>query len=174
MEAIRFAVLGQPHPKGSKRGFVRGGKAIVTEQTSEGLATWRPRLVGAVAEVAPEDGPLLEPVAVLARFRLAPPKKRRWPWPVAQNRGDLDKLARTLLDELTSVVIADDSQVVLLACSKVYDERPGAEVVVIPLMVLADPVHSMRAGSELVDELRTMVVQDLILRGQGKEVAVLA
>lgn len=167
---IRISVLGQPHPKGSKRAFVRGGKPRVVEQTSESLATWRPRLVAGVVAAAIEDGPTPEPVAVLTRFRLAPPKKRRWPWPVAMNRGDIDKLVRVVLDELASIVMADDAQVVLLACTKAFAGQPGAEIAVIPLMPLADPEHSGAFGEELVEELRQMVVQELILRGQREEV----
>lgn len=163
---IRFAALGEPRPKGSKRAFVRGGKAMLVEETREGLATWRQRLSLAVAEVAPEDGPAPEPVAVLATFRLAPPKKRRWPWPIPRNRGDLDKLSRSLLDELSSVLIVDDAQVVFLAAGKVFSEKPGADVVVMDLMALADPDHWQRTADGLVHELRAMVVE-LAMRGGG-------
>lgn len=163
---IRFAALGEPHPKGSKGAFVRGDKAVMVESSAKGLGTWRQRLSAAVAGAAGSLDPMDGPVAVLATFRLAPPKKRRWPWPIPRNRADIDKVARALLDELSSVLIEDDCQVVFLAAGKVFSEKPGADVVVMDLMALADPDHWQRTADALVHELRAMVVE-LAMRGGG-------
>lgn len=66
------------------------------------------------------------PVSVAATFVCPKPKAPMNAYPAK----DLDKLARALLDALTGVVIADDSQVVELAVRKVYGLEPRTRVIV--------------------------------------------
>ena len=130
---VRFQVFGEPRPKGSKRALPvrrRDGSQTVAlvEEGGAALQSWRTRLAAAVAEHRPEGAPWPWPVVVEMTFYLRPPKRPRASWPVARGRGDVDKLARAVLDELTGVVIVDDGQVVHLNAAKAYGDAPGVEV----------------------------------------------
>ncbi len=68
------------------------------------------------------------PVGIDLHFGLPKPKsapKKRRVWP--DKRPDLDKLTRAVLDALTYVVYADDSQVVEIRATKDYG-APGVAV----------------------------------------------
>jgi Holliday junction resolvase RusA-like endonuclease len=131
---IEFTVLGEPKAQGSKRAFalrkggVLTGKVALTESAGDGLKLWRSRLVEAVSQHAPPEGPWSEAVSVDIEFRLPEPKKPKHELPIGRV-GDIDKLARAVLDTLTGVVIVDDSQVVRLCATKVYG-IPGADIAV--------------------------------------------
>ena len=123
---IRFQVHGLPIPQGSTRAWVVNGKPIITS-SAKGLTTWR-RLVADVAQnYAPEE-PWQGPVGIELHFGLPKPKsapKRKRVWP--DKRPDLDKLTRAVLDALTYVVFADDSQVIEIQASKDYG-APGVHI----------------------------------------------
>lgn len=123
---ISFQVHGLPIAQGSTRSWLVNGKPVITS-SAKGLATWR-RLVADVAQrFAPEE-PWRGPVGVELHFGLPKPKsapKRRRVWP--DKRPDLDKLTRAVLDALTYVVFADDSQVVKIDASKDYG-APGVVI----------------------------------------------
>ena len=129
---VRFEVAGDPVPQGSMRAFARQGRAVVTHSAPARLAGWRHAIGWAAREAQRGGGLLSGAVAVRATFRLqrpgsVPPRKRAHP----AVRPDLDKLARSLLDAITGVVIADDAQVCRLEVVKVYcspAEAPGASV----------------------------------------------
>ena len=124
--SIDFHVRGLPAAQGSTRAYIVKGKPIITT-SSKGLATWR-RLVADVAQNYAPSEPWEGPVAVELDFGIPKPKsapKRRRVWPA--KRPDLDKLARAILDALTYVIFADDSQVVELHASKDYGV-PGVVV----------------------------------------------
>jgi crossover junction endodeoxyribonuclease RusA len=123
---IRFQVHGLPIAQGSLRSWIANGKPVITT-TAKGLSTWR-RLVADVAQrFAPEE-PWEGPVGIELDFGLPKPKsapKRRRVWP--DKRPDLDKLCRAVLDALTYVVFADDSQVVHILATKDYGP-PGVNI----------------------------------------------
>ena len=123
---ISFQVHGLPIPQGSSRAWIINGKPVITS-TAKGLATWR-RLVADVAQrFAPEE-PWVGPVGITLHFGIPKPKsapKKRRVWP--DKRPDLDKLTRAVLDALTYVVFADDSQVVEIEATKDYG-APGVAV----------------------------------------------
>jgi crossover junction endodeoxyribonuclease RusA len=126
-DSIRFVVRGLPVPQGSTRVWMVQGKPITTSSV-KGLGAWR-RLVADVAQgYAPAAGPWRGPVRVELCFGLpkpksAPKKKRVWP----DKRPDLDKCVRAVLDAITGILIADDSQVVGLHACKDYG-APGVEI----------------------------------------------
>ena len=123
---IRFIVHGLPVAQGSTRAWVVNGKPIITT-TAKGLSTWR-RLVADVAQRFAPDEPWEGPVGINLHFGIPKPKsapKRRRVWP--DKRPDLDKLTRAVLDALTYVVFADDSQVVEIQAVKDYG-APGVAV----------------------------------------------
>jgi len=123
---ISFQVHGLPIPQGSTRAWVVNGKPIITS-SAKGLTTWR-RLVADVAQNYAPKEPWEGPVGIELHFGIPKPKsapKRRRVWP--DKRPDLDKLTRAVLDALTYVVFADDSQVVEIQASKDYG-APGVVV----------------------------------------------
>jgi len=124
-KSIRFDVSGLPIPQGSTRAFIVKNRPIITS-TSKGLNQWR-QLVSAEAQKR-VDSPLEGPVSVELHFRVprpksAPKKRRTYP----DKRPDLDKLVRAVLDAITHVIVADDSQVVALTATKDYGP-PGVLV----------------------------------------------
>ncbi|WP_063017167.1 MULTISPECIES: RusA family crossover junction endodeoxyribonuclease [Nocardia] len=116
-------VSGQPAPQGSKdyKGRNARGKAILVESAA-GLPDWRAR----IAWTAHERGwrPTGGPFAADLVFVMPRPKGTPAATPAAVKRPDADKLARAVLDALTGVAWADDSQVVDLRSRKRLAE-PG-------------------------------------------------
>lgn len=129
---IEFVVLGNPVTQGSMKAFAHGGRAFVTHNTGGKLQAWR-HAVSDEARKARESAQtemLDGPVVVEVEFRMAKPKsapKRRETWPIGARSGDLDKLARAVLDALTGVIFLDDSQVIALRVTKEWGP-PGATV----------------------------------------------
>ncbi len=133
---ISFHVKGLPVPQGSTRAWVLHGKPVITS-SAKGLGTWR-RLVADVAQNYAPPEPWEGPVGIELHFGLPKPKsapKRKRVWP--DKRPDLDKLTRAVLDALTYVVFADDSQVVEIHASKDYG-APGVVVEIHRIRVVPD------------------------------------
>jgi crossover junction endodeoxyribonuclease RusA len=128
-------VPGRPAPQGSKRNL--GNRRMV--ESCEGVASWRVDVRASVLAAMQATGHsgfrARVPVAVRLEFVLprpaATPKRRT---PPAVKRPDVDKLARAVLDALTSAgAVADDSQVVDLHPVKrlaEVDETPGCRITV--------------------------------------------
>lgn len=125
-QVISFEVHGLPIPQGSTRVWMVNGKPITTS-SAKGLGSWR-RLVADVAQNYAPKEPWNGPVGIELHFGLPKPKsapKTRRVWP--DKRPDLDKLTRAVLDALTYIVFADDSQVIDIRASKDYG-APGVVV----------------------------------------------
>ena len=138
-EVLSFFVAGTPAPGGSKKAFVRGGRAVVVDDAKNN-ASWRER-VAAVAS-GHHRGPLLDaPLAVtFVFFTLRPrghygggrnaarlkPSAPRYP----TTKPDALKLARSTEDALSGVVWRDDSTTVDLVVRKRYGDRPGCQVTI--------------------------------------------
>jgi crossover junction endodeoxyribonuclease RusA len=132
---IALWVEGLPAPKGSLR-HVGNGRLV---DQSKRVGPWRKVvaarliLMGAVGLFKPG-----EPVAVTARFYLPRPKSHHLgnnpdrplrdtapAWPTGRT-GDIDKLSRTILDEITAQnVWKDDAQCVQLRAEKWYADGPS-------------------------------------------------
>jgi Holliday junction resolvase RusA-like endonuclease len=112
-------VPGRPKTKGSLT--VINGKRNVVSDTP---ASKRWRSLMAYQAAALVKAPLEGPVVVVAVFHLPlhPTSGQAW----AGRVGDLDKLARNLLDALTDAgVYGDDVQVTRLICEKVPADMAG-------------------------------------------------
>lgn len=116
---IAFKVEGKPIQQGSMRAF---NNRIVHNKTKE-LMTWR----SAVAKAAYEAGctPINGPIAITMRFFYERGKTVTRQIPTVP--PDLDKQIRSILDALTGVAYADDSQVTRIKASKEYGP-PGVEI----------------------------------------------
>jgi Holliday junction resolvase RusA-like endonuclease len=126
---VTFEVLGLPAPQGSKKAFVVGGKARMTESAGAKGYAWRDSVSAAARDVAGHDdvdAPLDGPLTVEILFRFPVPKSRArkvptGPWGSLPKTTspDVDKLARSVLDGLTAGgLISDDSLVVRLVAEK--------------------------------------------------------
>jgi Holliday junction resolvase RusA-like endonuclease len=119
MKPIKLTIYGRPAQMGSKRAFVRAGRAVLVNDNSDRLRQWY-NAVASVAAEAMQGAELLGgPVRLTARFYFKRPKshfgrhglKESAPKLHAQ-KPDLDKLLRLLCDALSSTVYRDDSQIV--------------------------------------------------------------
>lgn len=123
-------VAGAPKAQGSKRGFVvtgQGGKqrAVVVDSAKKPLRDWRSDVIGAVRTEWAGRVAWTGAVAVRLVFALPRPAKPK-DWLPSGRVGDVDKLARTILDALEIAgVLCDDAQVCDLSVSKRY---PGPAV----------------------------------------------
>lgn len=131
-----FFVPGLAAPKGSARGFVVNGRAVVTHDNKRTKSFEHAVRMSAVAAgLEPRQEGWLQ---VYLRFVLPRPKAhlRRdgTVKPSAPERPtvkpDLDKLARTVLDALTGVAYRDDAQVAAISATKLYGAAPGVHVTV--------------------------------------------
>ncbi len=127
---IAFYVPGRPAPQGSKRHVGRG---IMVESSCE-VGPWRERV--ALAAHNGMGGRELFAGAVAVRLDFVLPRPKSAPkrsTPPAIKRPDADKLARAVLDAITSTVIVDDAQVVeLIAAKRIAElgETPGVRIAV--------------------------------------------
>lgn len=110
---ISFFVPGAPAPQGSKR-HVGHGRMI---ESSKALGPWRERV--ALAAHPHADGLIGGAVAIRLDFVMPRPKSTpKRSTPPAVKKPDIDKLSRAILDAITGILIADDSQVVTLYATK--------------------------------------------------------
>jgi crossover junction endodeoxyribonuclease RusA len=135
---IAFVVAGTPKPQGA---LVRSPRGGLYHRDGARLRRWRTAISSAARLAAGGQPPATGPVMVVARFVMVRPAAHYLP--VNGRRAvrelrldapkypagtpDVDKLARALLDALTSVVIKDDAQVASLMAVKLYETDELAE-----------------------------------------------
>ncbi|MGZ0150680.1 hypothetical protein ACXJJ3_26720 [Kribbella sp. WER1] len=138
---IAVSVHGDPRTKGSMKciGKIGNRKHVLVEDQGAAVKKWR-RIVDPAGDTLRElaGGVLACPLGVELVFTLdRPAGVSVWdrPWPHVRV-GDVDKLARCILDALTvhhdrktntmHGVLADDAVVCELLCRKVYPDTPDA------------------------------------------------
>jgi crossover junction endodeoxyribonuclease RusA len=138
-----FFVHGIPAPKGSTRAFVVKGKAITTD-ASKRTRPWMFAVADAAWQAIGESIiPAGSPVTVGTHFIVQRPKghfnakgelRTKAPARPTARTGDIDKLARCILDALTGIAYVDDAQVVRLFAEKKYINQdspcPGVAILV--------------------------------------------
>lgn len=140
-ETMHVFVTGRPVTQGSKDGFVRGGRAVLVDANKATLKPWREACRSTLIDAQPKVwAPYAGPVKVTLRFFLRRPAsapKRRRTRPIKTRSGDIDKLARAVLDAATDAgVWVDDSQVVHLDAEKDWtpdDGPPGCLIIIEPV-----------------------------------------
>jgi len=139
---IKFTVYGKPAPMGSKKAFVRGGRAILTDDNIAKRKNWA-NAVSAAAAMAMHGRTLLSvPITLHVAFFFSRPKchfgtgknasvlKSSAPKLHSQT-PDLDKLIRCLADALTGIVYRDDALIHTVLASRLWtttQERCDVEI----------------------------------------------
>jgi crossover junction endodeoxyribonuclease RusA len=137
MDSITFHVLGTPMQKGSIVRMPSGGYLPAgTTASRKAMNQWVSDVRYAASEAMGERQPVRTCIRFMCEFQLPYPqssiRKYQLGWYPHIKKPDVDKLLRSMLDALTGVVWADDSQVAYAIINKVYawNDRPGAHVVV--------------------------------------------
>lgn len=130
MNRAQFVVKGHPAPKGSRK-FL-GGSA--SKESSERCKPWVKAIAMSAMAQRPAGGEhLAPPYKVGLRFAMPRAANPKWDWPSGD--GDLDKLARAVLDGLTQGgLILDDRHVVQLDTEKEYagpGKSTGVSIVIL-------------------------------------------
>lgn len=125
--SISFTVHGLAIAKGSMKAFQpKGMTRPVLTSTAKGLKAWEQTIRGELQFVMAHTSKEIllalfdAPIAVGLRFHMPTPKKNKRKYPTT--KPDIDKLARSAVDALSTVVFRDDAQVVALQVRKVYAE----------------------------------------------------
>jgi len=133
-QRIEFVVYGKPAQMGSKKAFVRGGRAIITDDNSEKRKQWANEVSSVAAEVMRGRDLISSPVQLRAFFYFRRPNshygsgrnattlKASAPEMHSQT-PDLDKLIRCLGDALTGIVFRDDALIWSMVISRHWTEK---------------------------------------------------
>jgi Holliday junction resolvase RusA-like endonuclease len=136
---IRLSLDIQPVPKGRPRACTVGGKPRI--YTPPQTAEYEGRVEAAAKAAMNGSEPLQGPLAVTLHFRLPIPtfaRKRNVreaaesgaSRPVNPRSGDVDNLAKAVLDACNGVLWVDDCQIVLLVAGKRWGITPGFDMTV--------------------------------------------
>jgi len=124
---LDVSIPGPPATQGSKR-YVGNGRVIESDKR---LASWRAEARHIAAQNYVLDEPTKSAVSVAILWCIARPKSHYGTGANADvvkesaprlptTKPDVDKVARAVLDALTSVVYVDDAQVTTLIVAKAY------------------------------------------------------
>lgn len=143
--ALYIYVEGPPQPKGSYTPYrdKRTGQHRC-KNTSPKVSSWQQRVAWAARAAWEWDRPLLGAVALWVTFHLPRPKNHygtgkniglvkpafRKAQPT-EEKNDVDKLLRAVLDGLKGIAYRDDGQVINCCGRKQYEERPGGAQAII-------------------------------------------
>jgi len=132
---LTFTAFGTPHPQGSSKAFVRGGRAYVTSANPK-MKPYRHTLTQVALGAVEQSGnslplfPRPEAVNISVVWTLSKPKSTPKKVVYPTKKPDADKLLRAVLDSLTGVAYEDDSQVVRVSAQKEYGSPEKTEVTV--------------------------------------------
>jgi len=138
-ESLTFSMQGLPRGQGRPRATARGGFATVYKDPKSRAYE---KSVGAVAALAMGSRtPFAGPLSVSLRFRMPIPKSETKRVREAMAAGeiapttkpDLSNLVKAIEDGMNAVVYVDDVQIVRSFTTKIYSEKPGVDVQVLPL-----------------------------------------
>lgn len=137
MTISTVTVYGNPAPKGSLRSI---GKGRMIED-NENTEPWRALVANAAMRdlkgFTVDDAVAVEMTFTLKRANTITPARRPWPTKRSPGHGDIDKLARCVLDALQDVgILVDDAQIVEVTARKGYADSDAPDLLDRPGMVL--------------------------------------
>lgn len=141
-QQLAVFVPGRPAPQGSIRAIVHKstGRAVAIKDNNDRQKTWRADIREALLDDTGQPRIAFGDAAVAVELRFVMPRPASTPkrrTPPAIRKPDVDKLARNLLDALTSAgVVADDARVVRLVAEKrlaEIGETAGCHITITPL-----------------------------------------
>lgn len=141
-EPLEFAVEGVPVPEGSMIARMMGDRPVVVASNANELKAWRRRVANTAASLLQfrSGWPHEAPVEVSLLFEKERGSTVTRPRPSSRKGGDVDKLARAILDALQAAgVFVDDAQVVDLHAHTYYSPTPGVRIRVRDADVTAAP-----------------------------------
>lgn len=125
MKTIDFWIEGTPIAKARIRAFRKG--RYIGVYTPDKSRSWEDFIkfqsLGYKPEKLPED-----PVIIFASFYLPRPKSLPKKIIHHTKRPDLDNLLKSVLDALQGLFFKNDSQIIQLTGSKVYNDRVGVQI----------------------------------------------
>jgi Holliday junction resolvase RusA-like endonuclease len=135
---VCFDIEGNPVPKGRPR--FRRTKTFITTYTPKKTLDFEELVRKHSKEAMGPTDRLETPISVYLYFRLPIPqsysKKRKeaclsgFDKPISMRQGDIDNLAKVVLDGMNGVIYKDDSQITCLHCTKVYSNVPGVNILI--------------------------------------------
>jgi crossover junction endodeoxyribonuclease RusA len=132
-----FWVGGVPVTQGSSViRYTKERRPFIAPDNSAPLKRWRNTVATVAGTSLSRRFAKHVPVWVRLTFYVIPPASAAHrPYPSTRSSGDVDKLARAVLDALTGVAFEDDSQVVHLTASLNYrPEGAGVRIGVGPML----------------------------------------
>lgn len=138
---------GVPESQGSMRGFVRGGRAILTSDNTK-LRPWRDAVTWAARDAVERiawvqvAGPVRADVTFWLPRPVSAPKTRD----ILPVKGkDVDKMLRSIFDSMTNAgVWVDDAQVCIGAYEKRYAVGPHLAKIYDPAIHRSEPGATIR------------------------------
>ena len=130
---FNLIVYGVPQPQGSMRAFIPKSwhRPIVTSDNRK-LRPWRQELAQTAMIAMRESGAKMAargvPISITLNFFFERPRSERKSAIHKVTKPDLDKLLRAVLDGLTGIVYADDGQVCVAECRKIFGSPARLEV----------------------------------------------
>lgn len=140
-DCIKIVIDGEPVAKGRARITVRGGFARA--YTPAKTASYEDRVRFKAKMAMGEIKPLSCPIKLTVNAFLVIPTS----WSTRKKidaacggilpakRPDLDNYVKSAMDALNNIAFLDDSQVVEISTSKVYDENPRLEIEIEPFKI---------------------------------------
>ena len=130
MTIVKFTVPGNPVPQSRPR-FTKQGRAYDTKACK----AYKRQVAIAAKTAMGAQKPFRGAITCSIMFHMPIPKslskKRRQELiggSVIKQVGDIDNLAKIVMDGANRIVYDDDAQVAALYAKKVYDEKPRVEV----------------------------------------------
>lgn len=132
--SVSFTVYGIAQPAGSKRGFVKAGRVVITDASAKSRP-WKAQVSDAAAQAMNGGELLAGPLWLELMFYVPRPKGHYGAKGVRPSapafptvKPDLLKLTRAVEDALTGICVRDDAQFIMEHLQKHYGEPARVEV----------------------------------------------
>lgn len=145
MDLIRFSIPSEPQPRQSVRSMIiepkNGKKPFIHHyQPNDRAASW----IGTVRHFANLHKPpqlFDDAIGLVIIYRKFRPKSVKKEKTFLSVKPDLGNLEKPLLDAMQGIIYTNDSRVVFKAELKMYSDKCGVDIIVIPPDKLSDMIN---------------------------------